>query len=255
MADEFKVLLHAMQDAGDAIKELQRAERVIATKKNNDIVTKADLLINEILRTRLAQHFPDDGWLSEENVDDKSRLLCDRVWIVDPIDGTREFTNGVPEYAISVALVENGQPIIGAIYNPATQEFFHAEKGAGAWLENTRLHCRRSCDANRLTLLASRSEYARGEWDKFAGKHELKALGSIAYKMALIASGKADATFSLGPKNEWDIAAGVLLVEEAGGVVTNKHGAKIIFNQENVLVDGIVATAKEVNSEILRLIK
>lgn len=255
MADEFKILLHAMQDAGDAIKELQRSEDFIQKKSSNEMVTQADLLVNEILRTRLMQHFPDDGWLSEENVDDKARLLCERVWMVDPIDGTKEFANEVPEYAISVALVKEGQPIIAAVYNPATQEFFHAEKNAGAWLQNTRLRCRRSKGPHQFSLLASRSEFVRGEWEKFAALHEVKAIGSIAYKLALVAAGKADATFSLGPKNEWDVAAGVLLVQEAGGIVTDKQGKEILFNRENVLVNGIVATTQESNAEILKLIK
>lgn len=254
MADEFKILLHAMQDAGAALNELQRADDFIQKKANDELLTKADLLVNEILRSRISQHFPDDGWLSEENVDDKSRLMTDRVWMVDPIDGTKEFVNDIAEYAISVALIENGKPIIGAIYNPATKEFFHAEKDQGAWTQNQRLHCRRSSSASFL-LLASRSEFDRGEWDRFKSQHHIKPTGSIAYKLALVAAGKADATFSLGPKSEWDIAAGVLIVQEAGGIVTDKNGNDFEFNREDVLVDGIVASTAEIYPEVMAMIK
>lgn len=252
MKCETQVLLQAVQEAGAAIQALQTSNLKITKKANNDIVTQGDLLANDILKSHLNQAFPTVGWLSEESVDDLSRLACERVWIVDPIDGTREFANGTPEYAVSVALVENGAPILAAVFNPATNELFHAIKGQGAWLGDKKLQC--CAHANDLLLLASRSEYKRGEWEVFEQYHQVKQVGSIAYKLALIAAGCAHATFSLGPKNEWDIAAGVLLVAEAGGIATNQCQEKIIFNQQNTLVNGVVASAHSVNEAIFTLI-
>jgi myo-inositol-1(or 4)-monophosphatase len=242
MKDKVRVLLQAMREAGAAVLTLRKNDIHVSTKSNRDVVTQADLLVNEILQSHLHRHFPDDGWLSEETVDDFTRLERQRVWIVDPIDGTQEFIQQIPEYAISVALVENGIPIIASIFNPATNELFYAVKNQGAWQDEKKLHCLFESTADKV-FLVSRSEYARGEWDAFARNQHIKQVGSIAYKLALVASGHAYATLSYGPKNEWDIAAGVLLVTEAGGRVTNNRQETIMFNNKDTLVDGIIATA------------
>lgn len=246
-------LLGAMREAGSAIEQLQATGFSIETKANNDIVTKADLLADEILKDRLLKPFPDYGWLSEESVDNAERLNRQYIWIVDPIDGTKEYATHVPEYAISVALVEYGKPVLASVFNPATGELFHAVRGEGAWLNGVKLDCR-SMSAEDVLLLASRSEYKRGEWQVYENVYEVKQVGSIAYKLALIAAGKAHGTFSLGPKNEWDIAAGVLIAEEAGAIVSDKHKKPFLFNQKNVLVDGVVALVPNVNQAVFALI-
>jgi myo-inositol-1(or 4)-monophosphatase len=248
------VLLQAMREAGEAILTLQRTGFTVSIKSNHDIVTKADLLANDILRSRLTTAFPDTGWLSEESVDDRVRLNCERVWIVDPIDGTKEYATGIPEYAISVALVEHGEPVLAAVFNPASEELFYAIKGKGAWLHDQPIHCLSVLSGKDFLLLASRSEYKRGEWDQYQKQHRVKQVGSIAYKLALVAAGRADATFSLGPKNEWDIAAGVLLVTEAGGRVTDKLRKPLVFNRQDVKVNGIVASSAMSNEGIFALI-
>ncbi|RDI48687.1 3'(2'),5'-bisphosphate nucleotidase CysQ [Aquicella lusitana] len=252
MTNELKALREAVLEAGEAILGLQKTGFTVAKKANNDIVTKADLLANEILKTQLCGQFPAIGWLSEESVDDSSRLECERVWVVDPIDGTKEYAYGIPEYAISVALVEKGKPVLSAVFNPATNEFFHAIKNEGAWLNNQKIVCTPDVTSNPFLLLASRSEYKRGEWERFQ-QHQIKQVGSIAYKLALIAAGQGDATWSLGPKNEWDIAAGVLLVQEAQGRVTDKKKGEFIFNRHEVKVDGIIAAAATAYERIFAL--
>ena len=252
MNDELEILLRAMQEAGEAILKMQKTGFSVSRKANNDIVTKADLLANDILRAHLSKQFSDDAWLSEESVDDICRLSNQRVWIVDPIDGTKEFSQGIPEYAISVALVENGVPIVSSVFNPATNELFYAKKGHGAWLNKRAIQCIRN-GSERYLLLASRSEYQRGDWKAYQTEHHVKQVGSIAYKLALIAAGKADATFSLGHKHEWDIAAGALLVSEAGGMVTNKHKEELVFNRSDVKVNGIIATTKACYHDVIAL--
>lgn len=254
MNKEKRILLQAVQEAGAAILNLQKTGFSIWKKGQHDILTEADLLANHILQTQLLHAFPDDGWLSEETADNPERLKRARVWVVDPIDGTREYAQGIPEYAISIALVEHGVPIAAAVFNPVTNELFHAIANQGAWLHDQRLSCL-SEPAEKLVLLASRSEYKRGEWDQFQKDHHVQQVGSIAYKLALIAAGKAHATFSLGPKSEWDIAAGVLLVSEAGGMVSDKNQHAFLFNQKNVLVDGIVATARDVSDRIFAMLR
>jgi myo-inositol-1(or 4)-monophosphatase len=221
-------------------------------KENKDVLTEADLLANQILQARLLKAFPDDGWLSEESVDHASRLNKRRVWVIDPIDGTREYIAGIAEYAVSAALVEDGQPVMACVFNPETNEMFSAVLGAGAYLNGKRVHCRSAC-ADKLLLLASRSESIRGEWERFRA-HDVKIVGSIAYKLGLVAAGFADATFSLGPKNEWDIAAGVLLVKEAGGLATDKDYRPFVFNQSQVRVNGIVAVSNVAQRQVATLI-
>lgn len=245
-------LIPIIKIAGSAILELQKTGFDVSRKANNDIVTKADILADEILKTQLSTAYPNYGWLSEESVDDPNRLKCKRVWVVDPIDGTREYALSIPEYAISVALIEDGVPILASIYNPAANKLFYAAAGLGAELNGQTIHCKNN-HTDKLKLLASRSEYKRGEWERFM-QNEVVIVGSIAYKLALVAAGEADATFSLGPKNEWDIAAGVLIVQEAGGVVTDKHHQPFKFNSKKVLVDSIVASSAVTSDLVFKMI-
>jgi myo-inositol-1(or 4)-monophosphatase len=251
---ERDVLQQAVRTAGQVIWRMAQAGFETAHKANQDPVTTADLESNRILKEALLTHFPNDGWLSEETRDDPARLTKERVWIVDPIDGTKEFVTGIPEFVVSVALVEQGLPVLSAVYNPATDELCTAIKGQGAWYNGTRAKAGHTLTP-RPVILASRSEIKRGEFKPFETRAEIRPVGSIAYKLALIAAGQADATFSLGPKNEWDIAAGVLLVQEAEGKVCDQTGLSFLFNQRQTLVNGIVATTAQAYETVRRLIE
>lgn len=154
----------------------------------------------------------------------------------------KEFVQGIPDYSISVALVEDGAPVIGIVYNPSTDEFFLAAKGDGTKLNGQPVHVLNNT-ADKCEVLASRSEIKRGEFDFAYPYFSVQPVGSVAYKLALVAAGKADATFSLTPKNEWDIAAGVLLVTEAGGTVVDKDGRPLRFNRSNTLLPGIIGSS------------
>lgn len=240
---ELNILCKAVRKAGEVILQVANDSFSTAYKENLDPVTVADLEANRILRETLLGNFPDYGWLSEETCDHPERLTKKRVWIVDPIDGTKEFISGIPEFTVSVALVNEGCPMLASVYNPATGEFFTAIRGEGAWLNGNKIQANHPF-RDRPVILASRSEIQRGEFQPFEPYAVIQPVGSIAYKLGLIAAGRADATFSLGPKNEWDIAAGVLLVEEAGGKVTDKEGMPFTFNRPNPLVNGIIAATK-----------
>lgn len=249
MKTELSVLLDAIQAAGVAVEKIQKNDMVTSYKDNHSPLTEADLLANEILKNALLGNFPDDGWLSEETVDDLTRLKAKRVWIIDPIDGTKEFIKHVPEYAISVALVEKGVPIVSAVYNPATKELFYAIKGEGAWFNHEPMICKNTRET-KLSILASRTELSEGRWNTFKNEHLIIEKGSIAYKLALIAKGDASATFSLTPKSEWDIAAGILLVQEAQGKVSDFYGKDILLNQESIRVEGIIAAHRDIYDEV-----
>lgn len=254
LTKELEVVEKASRMAGQAILGIAKDGFETAHKANQDPVTTADLEANHILTEMLRGAFPDYGWLSEETRDNPDRLSKNRVWVVDPIDGTKEYVMGLPEYAVSVALVENGQPVLGCVYNPAAEEMFLAVKNEGAQMNEKAIHADHPL-AEKPVTLASRSEIKRGEWQVFEPYMQVHIMGSIAYKLAVVASGRADSTFSLGPKNEWDIAAGVLLVQEAGGISTGQDGKPFLFNQPNTLVNGIVGTSQAANALTMELIR
>src|ERR1051326_471940 len=192
-------------------------------KAGHDPVTEADRALDAVLRKELLRE--GEGWLSEESVDDFSRLEKRRVWVVDPLDGTREFVAGIPEFCVSVGLVEDGKPVAGGICNPATDEIFIGAIDSGVLYNGKPAKPSQRPTLNGALVLASRSEVKRGEWKQFEGAGlKIRPMGSVAYKLASVSSGLADVTFTLTPKNEWDVAAGVALVESAGGFVTKLDG-------------------------------
>ncbi|MEN9208584.1 MAG: 3'(2'),5'-bisphosphate nucleotidase CysQ [Gloeomargarita sp. GMQP_bins_120] len=241
MDRELAVVATALQAAGAAVQGVVQDGLQTTYKRGDDPLTQADLAANRVLQEQLLGAFPQDGWLSEETQDQEERLRRERVWVVDPIDGTRELVAGIPEYALSVALVVQGQPVLGGVYNPARDELFLGVVGQGVTYNGRSVRADHPLQQPPL-VLASRSEVRRGEWTGFQSTLQVQVVGSIAYKLARVAAGQADATFSLGPKHEWDVAGGAALVMAAGGVVTDARGQALRFNQMPPLLPGIVAT-------------
>jgi len=251
---DINLLNQAAIAAGRVIQAIAKKNYTMLHKSDQSPLTEADLSANQLLKECLLSRCPDYGWLSEETQDDLQRLEKKSVWIVDPLDGTKEYIHRIPEYVVSIALVEEGIPILASVFNPASEDLFYAMKGRGAWRNGKRLVCEYPMTA-KINVVASRSEIAAGRWQPFADCLEIEPMGSIAYKLALVAAGKTQACFSLQPRNEWDIAAGVLLVQEAGGIVQTLSGNPVVFNQANTLVEGIIAsthTAYPGIKEILR---
>jgi myo-inositol-1(or 4)-monophosphatase len=251
---EFEILCQSAKKAKIELLKIVENGFDKTFKTNNDPVTTGDFTVNNILQEEFSKHFPDIGWLSEETRDNAKRLTKEFVWIVDPIDGTKEFVMGIPEYSISVALVRNGTPVIGLILNPLRDEMYTAIKGKGAFLNGKSIQVKETLD-DKPTIVASRSEIGRGEFEPFEHLSKVIPTGSIAYKLALVAAGKVDGTFSLGPKNEWDIAAGCLIIEEAGGNVSDKYGQGFKFNQKDTLVNSIVGTSEAASKQIFNMIQ
>jgi myo-inositol-1(or 4)-monophosphatase len=234
-----QAVVAAAQDAGRIIQKVRESDFEVESKGDAGPVTRADREADALLKSRLLELDP-AGWLSEETADDPARLKSSRLWIVDPLDGTKEFVQGLPEYCVAIALVEAGQPILGVVHNPARGETYWAERGAGAFRNGESI---RVCEGRRL--LASRSELKRGEFDPFRAGWDVTATGSIQYKLALIGSGEAAATFSRGPKHEWDVCAGELIVSEAGGKASDVFGDPLRYNQPFPKVKGVLAAAPE----------
>src|SRR5580698_2437476 len=204
-------------------------------KIGHDPVTEADRALDAVLRKELLRD--GEGWLSEESVDDYSRLEKSRVWVVDPLDGTREFVAGIPEFCVSIAMVENGVPIAGGICNPATNETFIGSLESGVTYNGKPAKPSQRTSLHGASVLASRSETKRGEWDAFIKGSELNviSMGSVAYKLARVSAGLADITFTLTPKNEWDVAAGAALVTAAGGYVQTLENTPLKCNRRDPL--------------------
>jgi len=251
---ELSLVKSAARLAGEAILRIAQEDFETNQKKDRSFVTAADLEANRILKNLLTVEFPEYGWLSEETSDDHKRLGQQRVWIVDPVDGTREFVKKIPEFAVSVALVEQNRVVLGVVYNPSTGELFEAVRNSGAKLNGQVIMSDHSLGAKPI-VEASRSDLKKGKFEFLETLMEINPCGSIAYKLARVAAGRADGVLSLTPKNEWDIAAGVLLVEEAGGKARRCSGEPFVFNQRQTLVDGIIAasaTAYDTIREIVR---
>ena len=188
-------------------------------KVGHDPVTEADRALDAVLHKELLRS--GEGWLSEESVDDPIRLQHSRVWVVDPLDGTREFVQGIPEFCVSIGYVENGRPVAGGIFNPATNEIFLGSIESGVTYNGKPAQPSQRNTLDGALVLASRSEVKRGEWKAFENSgFKIRPMGSVAYKLALVSAGLADVTFTLTPKNEWDVVAGAALVQSAGGFVS-----------------------------------
>ena len=240
-SEELETAERAAREAGWIIMALYGKDYRIEEKSKGNPVTTADLEANRKIREIIRGRYPEDGWLSEEDKDDLSRLAASRVWVVDPIDGTKEFIAVVPHFAVSVGLVMDGRPVLGVVYNPAEEKLYRAIKGCGAFLNDHPIHVSAREEVQGASLLVSRSE-PRRKFQSFADLCRLAPIGSIAYRLAMVAGGEGDGTLTFRSLREWDVCAGVLIVEEAGGVVVDGGGHGLLFNQEETLYRGIVAS-------------
>ncbi len=245
----------AAREAGNVIRKWYDGAVTVTEKGHDNPLTEADTEADRVLRETLLGAYPDYGWLSEETKDSPDRLQRRRVWIVDPLDGTKEFIQHIPEFCVCIGLVEDGQPVLGVSYNPATDEMFAGAVGTPVLLNDAPVHVTPLADLPQARVLASRSEVKRGEWSEFEQDFRVELTGSVAFKFALIAAGRADATFSLTPKNEWDICAGTALVNLAGGKVTDRYGQPLTFNRPNPKLPGLIASNANLYDPIVTLLK
>lgn len=223
----------ALDRAAEALRPFTPGEvDHVVKEERGDPLTEADLAVNRVLLETLPRE--GEGWLSEETRDDPARLERRRVWVVDPVDGTREFIQGIPEWCVSVGLVEDGEPVAGGIHNPATNQTVIGAVGHGVTLNGAPAGITGRDDLDGAIVLASRSEVDRGEWERYADAgFRVVACGSVAYKLGCVAAGLADATWTLVPKSEWDVAGGAALVRAAGGIVVHADGDAPRFNQSD----------------------
>jgi myo-inositol-1(or 4)-monophosphatase len=226
-----------------------------AAKADGSPVTLADLQVNAYLRQELTRLLPTAGWLSEESADDLERLGCRWTWVVDPLDGTKEFARGIPEFAVSVGLVQGHEAIVGAIINPVTGEGGLGVVDGSADFWGVPSPTRRAKGLAEAVASVSRSEVEDGSVLPFLGMvGAAHPVGSVAYKLLRVAAGLDDLTFSVQPKSEWDICGGVALLRAAGKVYKRIDGRSVCFNQADTRIrNGAMAGLEILVEECIRM--
>lgn len=240
---DLDLLIGAAREAGALALKRRTPALEIERKADGSPVTSADLEVDRLLRQELTAARPDYGWLSEETADNADRLHRDRVFVVDPIDGTRAYIRGNPWFAVSLAIVEHGRPIAGAIYAPALDELYAASAGGGATLNGTAIRASRMDQLAGAAMLAGRGTFAHPAWTRPWPEMQVEQRNATAYRMALVAAGSFDAAIAMAPKSEWDLAAGVLIATESGAVACDHRGETLLFNQPVPVCPSLVCAA------------
>jgi myo-inositol-1(or 4)-monophosphatase len=243
-----ELLFDVVREAGELGKSLAQADVKRWSKPDGSQVTEADLKINELFEQRLKPR-RDYGWLSEESPDDDVRLNFQRLWIIDPIDGTRAFIERKKEWCVAAALVEDGRPVAAAVYRPMTEEFFSAVQGEGAFLNGERLSMADPPSLEGARLAGNRK--ALSQLSHAGIQPDYSGALPIQLRLAGVAAGWIDGAVSAGNRNDWDLAAGELLVFEAGGLVSNTSGDRFIYNRREPWQQGLVAAGARRHAAII----
>jgi len=252
---EHALLVAATRDAGAmALDYFRRGVKSWDKETDGTPVSEADLAVDTLLRERLTGARPDYGWLSEETEDDRTRLSAKRVWIVDPIDGTRAFLKNIPEFTVCAALVEDGATIAAAVFNPAKDEFFEATLGGGARLNGQAMTASDQTDVKTAHFLASRRTLESQFWPWAPEDINSTWMNSIAYRMVLVGAGRYDAALSFNGKSDWDIAAADLIVREAGCRNTTMDGGSFTFNRPATRHPNLVTAAPGLYDAVCELL-
>lgn len=227
---DLKLLTDAARAAGAVLLDW-KAKGAKTWNKRGTPVTEADHASNDLLAETLRGARPDYGWLSEETADDPARLATMRQFIVDPLDGTVSFIKGKDDFTVSLAVTENGVAVAGAVFNPSRDEMFAACTGSGAMLNGAPIHASSASAIEGCRMVAARDMLRHPAWREPWPEMEIIKCGSIAYRLAMVAAGRADATLALSEKSDWDIAAGDIIAREAGCFVGRHDGAPFAYNR------------------------
>lgn len=248
----FKLSKELAKKAGQVILNIYNQEFSIHYKEDQSPLTVADLEANYIITGALIKEFPNIPILTEEEKDNNARLSSDYLFIIDPLDGTKEFIKKNGEFTVNIALVHNQKPVFGVIYLPCKKKLYSALKGKGAFLNEKPIHVSDIKEISRMTLVKSRSHSSEEiqAIEKYF-RDTLSAGSSL--KGCLVAEGKAEAYIRLGPTHEWDICAMSCIIEEAGGKITRLDGKEIPFNQQETLIKGFIASNNQNHKGIITL--
>ncbi len=237
------LLRDTARKAGELALQMFRTELKTWTKGTSSPVSEADIAVNDLIEGLLRGAAPEYGWLSEESADDPVRLGKSLTWIVDPIDGTRAYLAGKPDWSVSIALVGYGAPLLAAVFAPASEQFFFAIKGRGATLNDKRITATPGADINFPKIAGPKPLVERlGVIKEGEGLHP--RIGSLALRLARVGEGALDAAFAGGNSRDWDLAAADLIVHEAGGEMTTLAGEPLVYNSADVRHGLLVAAGR-----------
>lgn len=252
-SNDFQLMIDAAREAGAlALDYFRDRNNKSWFKGDGSAVSEADMAVDGLLHRRLLASRSDYGWLSEETRDDLVRLEKTHVWIVDPIDGTRAFLQGKPHWVVSIALVIEGDVVLGCLYNPVTDEMFEAERGRGARLNGAAIKVGSRQDLEGMTVIAAPGRLKSRKWPQPWPPVSTFMVNSIAYRLALLACGEADAVLALSGKSDWDLAAADLLLREAGGIASDHRGSPFTFNQKNTRHASVLAANPHLHAKMLK---
>lgn len=250
-ARDLALLTSAVLAAGDIALQYWRTDQIVHHKGEGGPVSEGDFAVDRYLRDTLLAARPDYGWLSEETEDSDERLQHERAFVVDPIDGTRSYVEGGSTWAISAAVVEQGQPFAGVVFLPQREKLYTAGRGAGAMRDGAPIRQSGRATLDGAEVLASRAMFDAHHWPGGLPSLKREFRPSLAYRLCLVAEGRFDAMLTVRPTWEWDIAAGVLIAEEAGAIASDATGRPLRFNQPHPQSAGAVVATPAVHGGLL----
>jgi len=261
---ELRVALELAREAGEAILDFYEGPLNVEQKSSADDlepVTQADKIANELIVSRLVREFPDDGILAEESIDTEHRLEKKRAWMVDPLDGTNGFIDGNGDFAVQIGLAEDGECVVGVVYQPLTGVLYKAVRGQGTWIERPEYEPERAevsdqRDVTRMRLAASRSHRSSrmNKVVSILGVKEEVRRGSVGIKVGLIVERQCDLYIHLSPRTkQWDTCAPQLILTEAGGQMTDLFGQPLRYNVLDVQNrNGLVASNGVTHEQLIK---
>lgn len=252
LLQDLALLKDVAREAGELALDMMRTGAKAWDKSPGNPVTEADIAVNDLIAKRLRGARPEYGWLSEETRDNPVDRTQDKVWVVDPIDGTRAFVKGDTGFCVSIALLHGAKPAVGVIYNPNFDELLHARVHGGAFLNDRPIRVTQTSKIS-CRMVGQPDVFAREDAPvRWPGMELIRPIpNAIAWRLCLVAAGRWDAAVALNPKNDWDLAAAVLLVREAGGVATDRYGEPLVFNRPSVIQQGVVAAGAALHPLIM----
>ena len=258
---ELDVALRLARQAGAVIMDFYQTGLAVDHKEGDEPVTAADRAADDLIAAGLRGAFSGDGLLTEESADDLSRLEKERVWIVDPLDGTTEFITETGDFAVQIALTRRGQPVLGVVYHPVESRFFYAVRGRGAYQvrdgRTARLQVSAKPDPAEMCLVASRSHYSAfvEAARQLLGIREVSRMGSVGLKVGLLAQGMCDLYLATNVAKEWDLCAPHALILEAGGMLTNLCGESLTYNNAEVAeCRGLIGSNGQAHTQIVEIL-
>lgn len=248
---DLSLLRNVAIEAGDLALRIRKKGLKIKSKPGGSPVSNGDLEANDVIRNVLRAARPDYGWQSEEDPDTEERLSKKRVFVVDPIDGTSAYIKNREFWAVSIAVVEDGRPIAGVVYAPSLDQVYTAEEGGGARLNGRLIQV---ADCNGLegcAILGAQAMFDHDSWPDPWPKMRVEQRNSIAYRMCIVASGEFDACLAPSLKHDWDLAAGDVILREAGGLATDHKGNAFVYNTPTVTQAALVCAGRALHPQLI----